>query len=723
MRVPFKKRLTLSGTGALAILGLLVALAVRLAPWRSVFAPSGVLFADGDDYYHLRRMMTAAAQFPFLSSFDRYLGHSQGFTVSWPPLYDWLGGLLMRALEMGRMPTLEEARVIAALIPPFVGLATLALFYRTARRLVDEKAAVAALWFCALCPMLAQYTIVGRPDHHCIENLAIILALPPFADLLGGRSGAKGRRDAVFAAAALAAGTLCWTGTVVFDVILFLAAAAETLSGGGPAPASETPLVFLLQVPVLAAAFGFNSWGREGSAAFDVPSWFQALLALALGLWLALLIRRARSDRRGRGALLVAAVAVTGFTLLRAAPSFVRFTAGMPPPFKEFSELVPFFKPHGVWSLSDAFNSFGAWIAIVPPAAVLLARREKGPRARLILVWLAVLAVLASRQTRYAYHWAFPISLIAGWSLARTWELAARRKGPARAAARAAVVFVAAALTFQPARAAVSLFFADGLTSSPKLIEACDWIRTRTPPTRSLWSDEGRPEYGVYARHGLGHEIAAIAQRPVLAGNWHLMGPQIADSLRLFFLTDADEAYRFLEERGFRYVLLDDEVGLGELTRALSLYGIAGYPAQASPAEMLSSSSPFWRLVYMRLFFLKGSSGRIGGREIAQVPHFRLRHESEPEPNGVARFKIFEVVPGADLSGSCRAGAVVQAETKVVSDRGRSFPYRAKTLCGASGRFDLSLPYPGTYALEGTVGSPAVISEEDVMTGARLKRP
>jgi asparagine N-glycosylation enzyme membrane subunit Stt3 len=203
----------------------------------------------------------------------------------------------------------------------------------------------------------------------------------------------------------------------------------------------------------------------------------------------------------------------------------------------------------------------------------------------------------------------------------------------------------------------------------------------------------------------------------------HLMGPAIADSLRFFFLTDAEQVYRFLDERGFRYILLDDMAGSGALTRAMMRYGVDGYPALASPDEMLRPSSPFWRLVYMRLFFFKGSAGRFGKSEIAQVPHFRLRHESRPFADGVSRFKVFEVVPGARLTGFCRAGAAVQAETRSVSDRGRPFPYRAKTICGASGRFVLSVAYPGTYSLEGTARRTAIVSEEDVMTAAPADAP
>ncbi|MEQ1920389.1 MAG: STT3 domain-containing protein, partial [Elusimicrobiota bacterium] len=200
---------------------LVLGLSVRLAPWSRVFAGGQAAFVDTDDYYHLRRMMVAAANFPALPAFDRYLGHPEGFFVNWPPLYDWVGGLFLRIL-VGATPDLYRSQIILAWIAPLCGLLTLWLFYRAVRPLLGPRPALTALFIAAVMPMQVFYTLLGRPDHHSVENLWFLLAVPLSLRLVRAEDPGLSRKLASWTGALLAAGTLCWIGDVMFSLSLFI---------------------------------------------------------------------------------------------------------------------------------------------------------------------------------------------------------------------------------------------------------------------------------------------------------------------------------------------------------------------------------------------------------------------------------------------------------------------------------------------------------------------
>lgn len=210
-----------------------VGLALRLAPWRAVFRGGQVFFIDPDDYYHLRRMMTAAADFPRLPSFDAYLGFPSGFHCNWPPLYDWSVGLLTLIAGLGH-PGLRLSQTVAAFVPPIAGAATLWLFYRVASRILERRAALWALAIAAALPMPAFYTALGRPDHHCVENLWFLLALLPILFVLERSDKEPSRWSILWTAALLAAGVLSWIGSVMFSAILSLFGISEFVSRRGP---------------------------------------------------------------------------------------------------------------------------------------------------------------------------------------------------------------------------------------------------------------------------------------------------------------------------------------------------------------------------------------------------------------------------------------------------------------------------------------------------------
>jgi len=693
---------------------------VRLSDWAAVFRGGRVLFIDTDDYYHLRRIMTAAATFPHLSEVDPYLGYPRGFAVNWPALYDRFVGLLTLIVGLGR-PDLRLAQTVAAFVPPLAGAATLWLFWRAARRLVGEAAALWSLAVAAILPLLVFYTALGRPDHHCFENFWLLAWLLALLGLLDARTEAARRRAAALVAVAGALGALFWIGQVGLASLGFVFALVE-LARGRRDGANERALfwlgaAYLGEALLLLPSGAASPWGRAGDVLFDAPSYFQALALASAGLWIwALVWRRAEGWRTGRAAAAgAAAFAATAVLAARGASSLARYAAAPLPVFRLFSEMQPLLTPFGRWSLSTAIPDFGWAFPLLPALVAWYAHEERRSEARLVLAWTAVTGALALWQTRYAYHFALPAALLSGWACARA-VAALSRRAPAWAARCA--VGAAALLLLAPAlknTAALAFTAPEDVTGNPDLIAACDWLRENTPPTRSLWRDEGAPEYGVYEFHAFGDQVAAIAQRPAAAGDMHFLPDAIMDSIRFFFEEDASSAYAFLSGKRFRYVLLTDLVSDGTLSAYARLFGLTGFePIGAGPRPSLPPR--WWSGVYWRLYTLNGS--RPAGGELASVEHFRLVYSS---PSGEHPVKIFEVVAGARAEGACRTG-VVEAAVAVHSNAGRDFVYRDAAACGADRRFSLALPYAGTYALtSGKRRARLVVAERDVVDGLAVK--
>src|SRR5262249_59507616 len=120
------------GLGVLAPAGLfLLALAVRVLPWRTVFVGDGVRLFDHDSYYHLRRIVWSLVHFPHCLDFDRYLSFPEGGRAIWPPAFDWLVAVL--ALPFARPGEPASVERVAVWVPPLLGAATVVVLHRLPR--------------------------------------------------------------------------------------------------------------------------------------------------------------------------------------------------------------------------------------------------------------------------------------------------------------------------------------------------------------------------------------------------------------------------------------------------------------------------------------------------------------------------------------------------------------------------------------------------------------
>jgi dolichyl-phosphooligosaccharide-protein glycotransferase len=140
-------------------------LLLRLLPFHHVFTGGNIILLDGDSYYHMRRILLIALNFPHIPFYDYYMNFPDGAMSPWPPLYDLFVAAIAYLAGLGS-PAARTVETVAAVMPPIFGALTVIPVYFFARRLFDEKIALWGTFFFSLVPGHIQYTYVGRPDHH-----------------------------------------------------------------------------------------------------------------------------------------------------------------------------------------------------------------------------------------------------------------------------------------------------------------------------------------------------------------------------------------------------------------------------------------------------------------------------------------------------------------------------------------------------------------------------
>ena len=174
-----------------------------LALATTVFAVSLALRASGprevppfDDLYHLQRMEA----FPRVPTFDPGRGERGAF-CPWPPLYDFLGGALLRLL----------GRRIVWMAPFGFSLFAATFGVIVARRIGMLSGATAGFGL-ALSPYLIDVSQVGALDHHWVEPMLVLAIV-----------AATLRRNGIALGIAIAAAMLVQTALLPAAALAFVA--------------------------------------------------------------------------------------------------------------------------------------------------------------------------------------------------------------------------------------------------------------------------------------------------------------------------------------------------------------------------------------------------------------------------------------------------------------------------------------------------------------------
>lgn len=433
----------------------LVAFLMRMISYSTVTANGGITFIGYDSFYHMRRILYTASNFPHSLNFDSYINYPGGFEVGWPPFFDFLGALLAKVLG-GGSPTLHTVEFAGALLPVLLGVLTVIPLYIAAAAVFDRKTALLGALIFAVIPAHVYISRFGAVDHHVAETLlstsayaCFILALKwaregslSLTSLKTISSEKKLLKSLALAGASglfFALLIYTWIGALVFVSFILLYAFIQTTIDLKAGKNSDYLLIcstvallatLLFTIPLSA---GSLRTGLEMSAMY--LSWFQvfyvfSMLAGTLILWgFSLYISKKGLDWKYYPAILIL-VSVAGLLSLRifSAESYafviegMRFFLGKGEYIGTISEALPMFlTSEGKLTFSQVLGSLGLCFLTALGGFFLLGLEWKGEKSKpegvFFLLWSVFFAYLMLSQRRFSYLFAVNVAILTSYFL------------------------------------------------------------------------------------------------------------------------------------------------------------------------------------------------------------------------------------------------------------------------------------------------------------------
>jgi len=732
--------------GFVAVLA--IGAAVRLAPWEHSFGQRGVYFSgDGDSYYHALRSERLARDWPHIPWFDVGMDYPYGADIPWPPLFDQI----IATVAVATGPTTQEhVGTVAAVVPPILGLALVALVASLGSVLLGGGPWLDASLIVALLPVAARHSVVGRSDQHVVEVLLCTLACYAYA--AGFRLTRAGWLWPSLLGLSLALAFWNWPGSALNLLVLCGHLAVLHLVASPEDPAVSRAADVLWRGAVIAAillAVSIAAWGPKGAL-------LRGGLTPITGLSIALcgcvsvavaLVGAARRWDPGAGTarrfLHLGGVAVVSVAvLLLPVPAFRSgITHGLTalgasnPWYVDVGEFSPYLFggqepwPNEVFQFLRVFCLTPLLVSVV---AFLLYRTwrsnpEQRPALSFFAVFSAVFITLTLARKRFDVYSVVPFALCGAWAVRHFARWLSDRLG-GRSSVRWTAILVMLAALVSPTLLPLLRGELGEHPPDPEKIPILEWLRN-VPG-----APEGRE--AVLSQWALGHEIQWFSRKPVVSTPFGTdIGVRSMRDEAAFFLADnPGAAEEILRRRRVGFVFLRNPIPEISVMSGF----LPGQPARvirrASPATGVGYDlyPEAFDLIPSRLYFFDGGSFLGQG---AALGNYRLLSESPTMAQVMQfqanRYKLFGVVAGAIMRiRGAAPGSEVSATVPVQTNTGRTFPWTTRSVAGPSGDAAIRVPYAsgrngrvlaGRYAVnDGKRKREIPVSETQVVRGETI---
>ncbi len=666
----------------------ILAFLLRMAPAKNALVDGNILFYGYDSFYHMRRILYTVDNFPHTLWFDSYLNYPHGLDLTWPPLFDQLIAGIALAAGAGNQPSVE---LVAALVPPILGAATVLVLYLLARELFGRRVALLSAFMLAIAPVHVARSCFGYTDHHVLEVLLILGSILSMVFALSGRE--RQLWFAVLAGVLTAALAYTWIGASIYlGAFLVYAVVQVTLDVRDGVSSKDMILPFLIAFLIallLLLPFGHEPWLRPSifsvAGILVVASLLYALSRIFLKIKVPWMIFPPVMVVLGYCFVILVYI----FSQSRGIYSTLR--SGLAYLFGgELAGKVMEATPIYVGSDFVSFFGLGLLIALFGLAA-LVVHMWRPPLQRgqvLFLVWTVFTMVLSVAQIRFLYIFSANAAILAGylffWAKYRI-KVAER---PGRADPLMTKILPLALLTVIVLPSVVGLMAM--IEAEPAIAgdwpEALRWLEDNTPATGNFGEPYAVPEYSVLSWWDYGNWILYRSKRPVVANNFQAGA---VDAARFYLSESEEEAMDILEYRGSRYVITDESMLYEKLPAIVSWIDEdpSSYIDITDDQDVLTfeHSRRFMGTTLAALHLFDG--GGMG--------HLRLIHETNTTRGliySTNKIKIFEKVPGARIAGTTRSDRPVGVLLNVTSDQGRKFQYFT-SIMPQDGRYEITVPY------------------------------
>jgi asparagine N-glycosylation enzyme membrane subunit Stt3 len=692
-----------------AVLIAVLAVAARCLPWRFVYTDAGVFLPGVDPYYHLWHARHLVEQFPHWSLVDPYLN----FPIGAP--YPYLAGFdLFLALPGLFGGNADAIAPWAAFMMPLLGGVAVYLTYRLGRAVFDRTSGLAGAVLMALMCGAMNYTMVGRVDHH--GAVAPVL-LGVFLLFLASLRAETKRRTLIF-------GCLCgllagWSVAlwVITPPLYFLPVplALFWLCLRGRGPDVRLSAFAILGTALLAAATAAWLAGDLRARPFELflPSWISILPFASAALWISVATYRSGWSLLVPGGMAFVVILSLGLGLFEIEPltRVASVVGGRSTAYTDIIESQPLLSVNGLFTFNRAVafysHLFLLWPFLLGGFVYQVARADDhNPGGPLLTIFILLGGSLLMLQQRFGEYAAPAVALLMAWALVggtRAFLRYARLPGHRRRAAvfACALVPVLAMALYPLGEGLVYFASIDTVARSRNL---ADFGRRLADSTPNPLGPDGQPEYGLLTSEEDAVVLLASAELPVVVSSFGLSQIQAHNREGYRILLTEDEAWasQRLKQLRVRYLVVSPI-----LNRIESMARVAGLTDQflSMEREMDGKNTrvsarprpPFVRSLHTRLLLADGSRNVLWGIEAPALSRFRLHLESKSTTSvlglRVPAFKAFEVVTGATLVGQARENTTVRLGTRIRTNTGRTFTYRAETMTDSTGRYEFLVPY------------------------------
>ncbi len=698
-----------------------------------------VLFMQPDNYYHIRRTILFAHNFPSMNSFDSYLSYPVGAECPWPPLYDWIIAMISLIVTGGKVNN-YVIELITAIVPVVLAaIAVFPVFYIT-KRVSENKVLpyLTSLVF-IFAPGLFSYSVFSSGDHHAAEIfLAICFYYFAIESLNSLLNGARSRKHEILTGIFASLGLLVWHIQIFYFTLWLLFVALVVIKNFKEREfvldiLKSTFLVFFTTIFV-AVLFRFLSpiTTEQGVLRFDFFSFFQPLYTFLLLLPFIYLYFFLQTAEKKKFVictflLLLSILSVLFITtpIINAVKELKVFLTKSEPYLTNIQEYNPAFKKgHFMYDGLQTIKNYMFFTFFCLPVLysivyiiVFLVKRDC-KKSDIIKVPLYLLFFATSFLYFYQKRWgvesSFGLAYTHASMILLVWILSEKIVKINKYRIIITLLYVSFMFAL-PAKGTWNLMVNTFVPVNPDVYFTVKWIKNNTPKTSYYLAPYKKPEYGILTPWDIGHLTLYYGERPVCASNFghSLRGTGFKDSMAIWQASDDKILENICNRNNVKFMIISDPIGY--MTGLENMLFFYNYPA-------------------MRLMQFDGSFCQFG----PALEHFRLvyesvtRNENTYNLTDVRKYKVYEFVKGARLSGKTYPNETINIFTTFRSDKGREFRWSLRTFSDEHGNYSCVIPYATTnvkynvramYPFKATVKNKEItfdIDEQDVQEGKQI---
>ncbi|MCE8427960.1 MAG: oligosaccharyl transferase, archaeosortase A system-associated [Candidatus Methanoperedens sp.] len=564
----------------------LIAFAIRMLTYNSIFVGDNIRFLEFDTFYHMRRAVSFAENFPHVWDFDTFLNYPYGNIVGWPPLFDWTIALIAVILGSGH-PGIHLIEIVGVFFPVFIGSLSAVVIYFICKEIFAQsdtdanarKIGLISAFFLSILPAFTQVSYLGFVDHHVAE---VLLSLTLYLFFFKALRADNLKNRLIFSSLSglvLALIVFTWLGSPIFIGIILIYTLFQNIidkknNRDPPVYLEDSGLVVFTSALFFSIVIYFSYKAPSLLITSGEISFFHfglLLISIVILVIFRLLFRTIRSWNRYLltlvGMLLII-YAVIYFFLPETYGNLysgIDYLTTQQTVLQQVKEAQPLFlTSSGKVTLEPAWYAFNTALYIGIAGITLFFYRIinksliLNPTKLMFLVWTFVFLILNLYQTRFIYHFVIHLSILSAFLITEFTNSNRRH-----IKIISIVLFIAILI---PSMQTNSLMIQNPLMLSDDWFSSLGWLKNNTPEVSSgyqgSWSfpvKDQIPDYGVMAWWDYGNYILYLAKRPVVANNFQL-GAE--DSAKFLTSENESEANIIMDKRKARYVIVDYRSGM-----------------------------------------------------------------------------------------------------------------------------------------------------------------